>query len=118
MHLAGLRKIDFTCRHSINRVALMAQAEWARVAREIVQEIQARKIEQSVRLSPYQLLKRSSAESEPDQFRSREYWVLAQQGDPACRAFRDAGLVLNFEPDEAGGREVQFVTFRLDRHTR
>jgi hypothetical protein len=58
----------------------------------------------------------SSADSEPDQFRSREYWVLAQQGDPACRPFRDAGLVLNVEPDEAG-REVQFVTFRLDLHS-
>jgi hypothetical protein len=92
----------------------MAQADWARMANEIVREIQARRTEQSVTLSPYQLVKRSGADSEPDQFRSREYWVLTQQGDPACRAFRDAGLVLNFEPDEAG-REVQFVTFRLDR---
>jgi hypothetical protein len=31
----------------------MAEANWARVAHEIVQEIQARKTDQSVRLSPY-----------------------------------------------------------------
>jgi hypothetical protein len=92
----------------------MAKTDLARVADEVVQEIQARRTEQAVRLAPYELLKRSGIATEPDRYRTREFWVLAQQGDRACREFRDAGLVLNFEPDEAG-REVQFVTFRLDR---
>jgi len=93
-------------------------ANWVQVAGEIVEELRglteggAR--DQSVRLSLDELLARSGADSEPDGYRSRSYWAQCQRGDPYWTTLRNAGLVLNFDPDERGV-EVENVTFRFNR---
>lgn len=92
----------------------MARGDWVGLARELVTELQALNHDRSIRLSLADILVRSGATAEPDGYRTRSYWAQTQRGDPYWRGFRDANLVINFEPDERG-RDVEFVTFRLDR---
>ena len=89
-------------------------ADWVQAAQRIADEIRERRHDQSLALSLADLLARSGADAEPDGYRSGSYWAATQRGDPDWRTFRDAGLVLGFDPDETG-REVERVTFRLDR---
>lgn len=92
----------------------MPQADWGGLARDLAAELRMLTYDISIRLSLDELLRRSGASREYDGFRSRSHWAACQRGDPDWRGFRDAGLVINFVPDERG-REVEVVTFRLDR---
>lgn len=92
----------------------MPRANWVALAHELVDAIRAAPRDQSVTLSLDELLTWSGADVEPQGFRTRSMWSSCQRGDPDWRTFRDAGLVLNFEPDRTG-EAVERVTFRLDR---
>jgi hypothetical protein len=77
----------------------MARGNWVGLAEEIAQQIRALHYDQSIRLTLDEILERLGADAEPSGFRSRSQWASLQRGDHYWRAFRDAGLVINFEPD-------------------
>lgn len=95
----------------------MPRSNWVRLAEELVAELDALQHDQSIRLSLDEILVRAGGDKEPDGYRSRGYWASTQRGDQYWRGFRDPGMVINFVPDETG-RDVEFVTFRLDRMPR
>jgi hypothetical protein len=92
----------------------MANAKWKRVAEEILAEIEAKGRDKSVRLSVDELHRRGGATNESPAYRNRGSWAAAQRGSTDWHTFRDAGLVLNFEPDRTGV-PVEWVTFRLNQ---
>ena len=92
----------------------MPRADWVGLANQLAEEIRQLSYDHSIRLTLDEVLARSGADQEPSGYRTRGYWAQCQRGDPYWRGFRDAGLVINFEPDERG-RDVEAVTFRLDR---
>lgn len=92
----------------------MARGDWDAAAAEILLRIHAQTHDKSVRMSLDELLALLGADNEPSGFRTRSQWASLQRGDPYWIAFRKAGLVLGFEPDETS-RDVEYVTYRLDR---
>jgi hypothetical protein len=92
----------------------MARADWDAAAAEIMRRIQAQGRDKSLRTSLDDLLALLDPDNEPSEFRTRGQWASLQRGDQYWIAFRKAGLVLGFEPDETG-RDVESVIFRIDR---
>ncbi|MEQ9379889.1 MAG: hypothetical protein RJP95_03445 [Pirellulales bacterium] len=94
----------------------MTRGDWKGVAERIAGELRESSGDQSVTYLLDDLLRMSGRDTEPEAYRSRSTWAAEQRGDEYTRAFRSAGLVLSFVPDEKGAR-VENVTFRLDRFT-
>lgn len=91
----------------------MARGNWRSVAEDIAQALHDMVGDRSRTHTLDELLAQSGAGAEPGDYRTRSYWAAEQRGEQHARAFRNAGLVLSFFPDERGV-QVESVTFRLD----
>ncbi len=82
----------------------MPRCDWVRVIREVVSQLERQRGDQSVRYGLDELFLMSGGSQEPRAYRDRGYWAAVARGDAFWSTARDAGLVVNFEPDERGVR--------------